>query len=321
MSGQVVAVVSRKGGVGKSMLTAALGVRWAAKGKRVVLVDMSNGMRCLDMLLGLESRIAFDLGDVVEGVCGLDKALITDKSTGVQLLAARQIGEIYPLNERTLQILMEVLCLQNDYVLIDTPCGIAPEQMAAARLAETVLLVSTPDDLSLRNAEALAGQIRSLKKTPFLVINRINRQYVDVELQYSPETCAEVLDLPLLGVIPQDDAAERSALAQVASLEGSSAASAIDNLMQRLEDSSIALAPWHTGERRTPATIAPTPAQPDDSPEMDSSPQPPPPEIGGFSEPPPQLPPDSVLLPNGDIWPPQTTARKRRFLAWLRKDR
>lgn len=236
MSGHLLAVVSGKGGVGKSFLTAALGARLAAMGERVVLVDLSTGLRHLDILFGLESRVGFDLHDVVEGVCGLDRALITDRQSGARLLLARQTQTDAPCNERTLRILLEVLCLQNDYVLLDAPCGLGDGFSLAARMADASLLVATPDNACCRAAERAAAEIlRHGRPHPYLVINRLQAALVEAGLQHTPAVCAQLLDLRLLAAIPEDDLAQRAMLQASPLLQDTQAAAAIDTLAERLE--------------------------------------------------------------------------------------
>lgn len=258
MMGRMLAMISGKGGVGKSTLAAALGTHWAAGGHRVVLVDLSFGMRCLDMHFGLESRIAFDLNDIVEGSCGLDKAILRDRDTGVQLIAPRQFDEGKPLNERTLRIILEVLCLQNDYVLLDAPSGMGYGFEVAARLAEELVLVTTPDDVSLRDAERVAALLGREKRT-WLVVNRIWETLVDEGLQYEPATCAQVLDVPLLGAIPEDEQVLRHMLRKTPIIGDYPAARAIANIADRLEDGDVPIAQWRTAPPRQQPERRPQP--------------------------------------------------------------
>lgn len=245
MSGRLIGAVSGKGGVGKTMLVAALGALWASRGKRVVLLDMNTGMRGLDILVGLQSRIGFDLGDVLEGRCGLDKAMVLDRRTGVRLIAAKQFDEDIPLNERTLQIILEVLCLQNDYVLLDGPGGLTREAEMIMRLAGATMVVTTPDDASLRNAERMMASLpRREGFDPVLVVNRLQPELVDDDLQYEPEVCAQLVDIRLGGAIPEDMCAMRCTLAKMPLLGDFPAANAVKNLAARLDAPEIPLAAW-----------------------------------------------------------------------------
>ena len=145
MSGRLVTLLSGKGGVGRTMLTASLGTLLARRGQRAALVDLNTGMRGLDMALGLESRAAFDLGDVLEGVCGLKQALCRGED-GLCLLAARQVCDTEALDERRLGKIVSHLRDEFDWVLIDAAGGIGRGFTAAARLDGEAVAVTTPDD-------------------------------------------------------------------------------------------------------------------------------------------------------------------------------
>lgn len=254
MTGRLITVVSGKGGVGKSFVAAALGTRWAAAGKTVVLLDMNLGMRYLDMLLGIESRVCYDLSDVVFSRCGLSAAMVEEKHTGLRLISAPQFTDGRPMNERVLRILLEVLCSQNDIVLLDAPGGLAEGFALTARMAgDTTLLVTTPDDMSLRDAERTAMLLRDLDKpAPLLVVNRLRPALVEEGLQHAPEVCAQVLDLRLAAAIVEDEQALRLSLSREPSLGDTQAAQAIDNLAGRLLDDTVPLRPWRAEPKAAP---------------------------------------------------------------------
>lgn len=245
MSGQCWAVVSGKGGVGKSMLAIALGALWKARGKRVALVDLNTGVRGLDMLLGLENRIVFDLGDVLGGLCGAKQALVRDKRTGLSLIAAQQITDSEMLDEAAFSALVETLREMFDIVLLDAATGIGRGFTAAAQAADQALLIATPDDMALRDADRVAALLGRLEiPSPALVINRIREGFVDSGLQYEPAVCAQVLDLRVMGVIPDDAEVWRHSLEKKPAIGDFPAAAAIENLLLRLEDEAVPLRPW-----------------------------------------------------------------------------
>ena len=251
MSGLCYTVVSGKGGVGKSMLVVALGALFALEGKSVALVDVNTGMRGLDLMLGMENRIVFDLGDVLEGHCDVRQALVREKSTGMRVIAARQISDTEWLCEEGLSSLTKTLMEQFDVVLLDSASGIGKGFTAAARAAVNAILLTTPDDMALRDADRVAGLLHRLDApSPLVVINRIREDLVDDELQYIPEVCAQVLDLPILGVIPDDDRIHRATLRKRPAVGGYRGAAAIENVKARLTDRKSPLLPWRE-EKKT----------------------------------------------------------------------
>lgn len=246
MRGTSYAVVSGKGGVGKSMLVVALGALWSAQGKSVALIDMNTGMRGLDMMLGLENRVVFDLGDVLEGLCEPRQALLRDAQTGIRLLAARQIADSELLDERALEALVEELEDSYDRVLLDAASGIGRGFSAAVLAARAALLITTPDDQALRDADRIAGLVQRLDlPSPRLVINRLREDFVRAGLQYEPEICEQVLDSRVYGAIPDDITVWRHTLMKRPVIGDFPAALAIANLSDRLSDRSVPLRPWH----------------------------------------------------------------------------
>ncbi len=245
MDGKCLTIVSGKGGVGKSVLTVTLGALWATHGHSVALVDMNTGMRGLDMLLGLENRIVFDLGDVLEGLCAPRQALVEDKRTGMRIIAARQISDTEELDEAMLQKLTQILRVDFDHVILDAASGIGRGFTAAVRAADQALLVTTPDDMALRDADRVAGLLQRLDMpAPLVVINRIRPDFVDEGLQYDTQVCAQVLDMPVFAAIPDDDEITRCTLRKLPAIGGFPGAMAIENLLNRLENGKIPMRPW-----------------------------------------------------------------------------
>lgn len=245
MSGRLTTLLSGKGGVGRTMLAASLGTLLARGGKRTALVDLNTGMRGLDMALGLESRAAFDLGDVLDGVCGVKQALCRGED-GLCLLAGRQVCDTEALDERRLEKIIAHLRTEFDWVLLDAAGGIGRGLTAAARLGGEAIAVTTPDDAAIRCAERAAGVwTRSGGQTPMLCVNRIDAALVQEKLQYLPETCAQVLDMYLLGVVPEDEQALRAGLKKQPVCGDFPAARGIENLLSRLENPKEKLWNWN----------------------------------------------------------------------------
>jgi septum site-determining protein MinD len=212
--GEVITVTSGKGGVGKSTTTANLATALAISGHKVVAVDFDIGLRNLDMILGLENRIVYDCVDVMEGNCNLSQALIKDKRTdGLYFLPASQTKDKNILNKEKVKKL--VLELKNgfDYIILDSPAGIESGFEHAIYLADTALIVTTPEVSAVRDADRVIGIIdaksdkaangEEVKK--FIIINRFKPDMVEKGNMLSKDDVLHILALPLIGIIPDDD--------------------------------------------------------------------------------------------------------------------
>ena len=209
------AVLSGKGGVGKTTVTANLGAALAQQGSRVVLIDADIGLRSLDALLSMENRVVYDLIDVARGDCSLSQALIPCESVpGLFLLPAAQFERAKALSPKQLTLIIEDLRQRFDEILIDCPAGIERglRNVLNAGMDETLLVV-TPDDISVRSAER-ALQLIDAKQAPRprLIVNQLDTVLIHRREMMSAATVAAVLDLPLLGEIPADQTVYRAML-------------------------------------------------------------------------------------------------------------
>lgn len=207
MSGQVITLTSGKGGVGKTTATANLGVALARRGQRVVCVDADIGLRNLDLVLGLENRIVYDLVDVVEGRARLRQALIKDKRLPqLQLLPAAQTRLKSAVNEEQMKQLGEDLKKEFDFVLIDSPAGIESGFKNAIAPADQVIVIVTPEVSSVRDADRVIGLVEAYEKpTPKLVINRFRPALVKRGEMLDTADVLEILAIDLLGIVPEDE--------------------------------------------------------------------------------------------------------------------
>ena len=201
-------IVSGKGGVGKSTITAALGVALARRKLPTVAVDTDIGLRSLDLLLGLQNKIVFDMVDVANKDCKLRYALVPyPPEPQLALLPASQLGTSADLSAERMARIVRKLKKRFSYVLLDAPAGLERGVADAMQSADHVLLVVTPDDVSIRDAErvlAIADACR--KPRPMLVVNRVVPELVRKGEIYAPQTIANMLDVPLLGYVPEDRA-------------------------------------------------------------------------------------------------------------------
>ena len=209
------AVASGKGGVGKSIITANCAAVLAQNGSSVVIVDADIGLRSQDALLSLENRVVYDLIDVANEECTLDQAILSCESIpALHLLPAAQFDRAKALNPKRFS---RILCdLRNlyDYIFVDCPAGIERglRNVLNAGVDDAILVV-TPDDISLRSAERTV-QLMNEKKTtrPLLVVNRLDPQLLRAHEMMSAQAVSQILDLQLIGVIPEDPVVYRSIL-------------------------------------------------------------------------------------------------------------
>jgi septum site-determining protein MinD len=206
MSATVITITSGKGGVGKTTTTANLGVALAMLGQRVVTVDADIGLRNLDVIMGLENRIVYDLVDAVEGHCRLRQALIRDKRLSeLYLLPAAQTRDKTAVNPEQMVDLCDQLRPDFDFVLIDSPAGIEQGYRNAVAPADRVLIVTTPEVSAVRDADRIVGLVEAEQKdSPELVINRLDPAMVRRGQMLSTIDVVEILAIDLIGIIPED---------------------------------------------------------------------------------------------------------------------
>ncbi|HWR41195.1 MAG TPA: septum site-determining protein MinD [Patescibacteria group bacterium] len=205
--GEVIVVTSGKGGVGKTTTTANLGTGFALMGKRVVLVDADIGLRNLDVVMGLENRIVYDLVDVTDGNCRLKQALIRDKRyETLYLLPAAQTRDKTAVNPEQMEKLCKDLAQEFDYVLIDCPAGIEQGFKNAIAGADRAVIVTTPEVSAVRDADRIIGLLESEgKHNPRLIVNRIRPLMVKKGDMMNIEDIQEILAVELIGIIPEDE--------------------------------------------------------------------------------------------------------------------
>jgi septum site-determining protein MinD len=206
LSARRIVLTSGKGGVGKTTTTANLGAALAKRGKRVVLVDADIGLRNLDLVLGLEKRIVFDLVEVVEGRCQLRQALIKDKRfQSLSVLPAAQTRDKASVSEQQFADVVNGLDELADYVLIDCPAGIEHGFRNAVAGAAEAIVVTTPEVSSIRDADRVIGKLNERDMPIRLIINRIRPEMVRTGDMMSVEDVVDILNVKLLGLIPDDE--------------------------------------------------------------------------------------------------------------------
>ncbi len=244
MNGRVVTVTSGKGGVGKTTVSANLAVALARMGRKVVALDSDIGLRNLDIVMGLENRIVYDLVDVVEGRCRLRQAMIRDKRLPeLYLIPAAQTRDKMAVSPSDMILVCDQLRKEVDYVIVDSPAGIERGFRNAIAPADQVLIVTNPEVSAVRDADRIIGLIEAEEKGPGrLIVNRLKPGMVARQDMLSVEDIWDILRVDVIGVIPEDESILISSNqgAPVA-LNGSHAlaAQAFHNIARRLEGESV----------------------------------------------------------------------------------
>jgi septum site-determining protein MinD len=204
---ECIVVTSGKGGVGKTTTTANLGVALARSGSKVAVIDADIGLRNLDVILGLENRIVYDLVHVIEGECRLKQALIRDKRVeGLFLLPAAQTRDKNAVNPEQMRELVKQLKEEFDYVLVDCPAGIEQGFKNAVAGADRAIIVTTPEVSAIRDADRIIGMVEAAElPEPQLIINRFRSRMVANGDMMNKDDILEILAIPLLGIVPDHE--------------------------------------------------------------------------------------------------------------------
>lgn len=242
---RILTVTSGKGGVGKTTLVANLGVALAQRGRRVVLIDADIGLRNLDVIMGLENRVVYNILHATRGAVPVERALIRDKRvSGLALLAADQHAEKEDVTPEEMIAICSQLDQVADYVVIDSPAGIEQGFRNALAPATEVILVTTPEVASVRDADRVIGLVESSgRPTPWLVLNRLKPELVAQGDMLATDDVVDILRVPVLGVVPEDTAiiAASNRGEPIALQPASRAGQAMRNIAARLEGEDVPL--------------------------------------------------------------------------------
>lgn len=204
---QVITVTSGKGGVGKTTAVANLAVALAADGKKVVCIDGDIGLRNLDVVMGLENRIVYDIVDVIEGRCRLRQAMIRDKHFDhLYLIPAAQTRDKTAVSPSDMVRVCDELRPDHDFILVDSPAGIERGFRNAIAAADRVLVITNPEVSAVRDADRVVGILEAEEKyAPALILNRLNQTMVKNHDMLSAEDVLDLLAIQLIGIVPEDE--------------------------------------------------------------------------------------------------------------------
>jgi septum site-determining protein MinD len=242
--GRIIVVTSGKGGVGKTTCTANIGMALARLNHSVALMDADFGLRNLDLLLGLENRVVYTALDVLSGQCRLEQALVKDKrQNDLVLLPAAQSRNKDAITPDQMKQLAFALTKRYDYVIIDCPAGIEMGFQNAIAPADEAIVVTTPEISAVRDADRVIGLLEAGRvKTSRLIVNRIRPAMVQSNDMMSVNDVQEILSIPVLGIIPDDEQVivstnrgEPLVLADEMSLSGM----ALRNIADRIEGKEV----------------------------------------------------------------------------------
>lgn len=245
MTAKVITITSGKGGVGKTTTTANIGVALARLGKKVVVIDADIGLRNLDVVMGLENRIVYDLVDVVEGRCRLRQAMIKHKQfPELYLIPAAQTRDKTAVSPADMIHITDKLRNEFDFIIIDSPAGIERGFRNAIAPADEVLIVTNPEVSAVRDADRIIGLLEAERKKPAqIILNRLNSVMVKKGEMLSADDVTDILALKIIGIVPEDEhviPASNSGV-PVTMNENSRAGVAFRNIARRLTGETVPL--------------------------------------------------------------------------------
>lgn len=235
---RIFTLMSGKGGVGKSTLSAALALYYARQGMKCVLMDGDIGLRCADLMLNMQDQVIYDLGDLCTAQCTLEQALIRcPDAPNLSLLAAPQLMRASEFKSREMADVVCRVAAEQDIVLLDAPAGVGRSLKNLLGAESRPVIVATPDDVSLRDAERL-GMLLAERGEPHpgIIFNRVSRDLVRRGKMMPPQALATAVDMPLLGIVPESPLIYQALLGHLNPLDCGDPriAEAIENIASRL---------------------------------------------------------------------------------------
>ncbi len=252
--GKLVIIASGKGGTGKTTLASHVGAALAGLGRLTVLVDADAGFRNLDIALGLESSIVYDYSDYINGTSDLDDILIKSSDLeNLYFVAAPQSVPTTDFNEEKTEEFWQNLKNRFEFVLADAPAGMGDGFMFAAKYADEAIIVSLAETSSLRDADRIVSVLEDMgTETVRLVLNRIRPELIERKIMMNVDDCVDVLSIPILGIIPEDENVAESMLKGCPVMETTEggAAMAFKNIALRLEGNQVPMMDFGSSEKK-----------------------------------------------------------------------
>lgn len=203
---KVISVVSGKGGTGKSTFSAGLSLSLAREGKNVLLIDLDIGLRSLDIMLGVEHKVVFDIGDILDNKCKVDAAIVKHKVYSCLKLLCSPVNISKPFHVPSVIELIERIKKDYDYIILDLPAGLGLSIMMSKALADLVCVITTPDIVTIRDSRKVCDVISESCKADFkVVINRVSKTTMKTSKIKDLDEIIDAVAAPLLGVLAEDE--------------------------------------------------------------------------------------------------------------------
>ena len=239
LMGKIIIIASGKGGTGKTTATANLGAALAQRGHLTAVVDMDMGLRNLDIILGLESEIVFDISDVIDGTCTLDEAIIKDKDyENLYFIPSPHTRGVSFINDDSVKAVWGQIKSRFEYCIVDVPAGVDGGFLYAAMSADSAIIVTMPELTALRDADRAVSVLEDMGIEDIkVIINRIRPDMIDRGIMINVDDCVDTLGVPVAGLVPDDEELLISALKGelAVSNDQSRAGKAFSNIAARLD--------------------------------------------------------------------------------------
>ncbi|MDE6189532.1 MAG: septum site-determining protein MinD [Clostridia bacterium] len=245
-----IVVTSGKGGVGKTSVLASLGICLASKGKNVLMIDGDVGLNNLDVVMGMESRVVYDMADVIDNKCHINQALLQEDGTSLYLLPSAHAYSSERLSAAAFRELIGRIEDTFDFILIDCPAGIDAGFHRAVSCSDEALLVTTPHIPAIRDGDKVLALLRSYKLNAInLIVNRVRGDFVVTGKMMNGGEISNILRCPLVGVVPEDDAITIYSQLGRIGMNSSSSRDAIDMIAENIVNNTFKLYDVTKGHR------------------------------------------------------------------------